>query len=104
MRGSRPEWRLVRDPNPSNHYRSAGGLQNCFQPDLDLGLTLDETRDRLDSSQAAGEFDDDSIDDLTVGITYEDISATSNAGAVHVIFCANTAAIRCDGNPSLRSG
>jgi hypothetical protein len=42
--------------------------------------------DRFGSTLAVGDFDADGHDDLAIGTPYEQIGATANAGAVHVLF------------------
>jgi hypothetical protein len=42
--------------------------------------------DRFGSSLAAGNFDRDRYDDLAIGVPYEDVGTTVNAGAVDVVY------------------
>lgn len=45
-----------------------------------------ETSDEFGSSLAAGDFDSDDVDDLAVGVHFEDIGHIVNAGQVHVLY------------------
>lgn len=50
-----------------------------------IGLGIEE-HDRFGYSLVAGDFDGDSFDDLAVGVPYEHIGSTNDAGIVNVFF------------------
>ena len=64
---------------------SATGNQMWYQdsPGIEGGSEAD---DRFGSALAVGDFNDDRIDDLAVGVPGEDIGATNEAGAVHILY------------------
>jgi len=71
-------------------YGSSTGLNGdrdqLWTQDSD-GVTEDaEEDDRFGSSLAAGDFDNDSYDDLAIGVPLESVGAVNNAGAVHIIY------------------
>jgi hypothetical protein len=45
-----------------------------------------ESSDRLGSSLAAGDFNGDGLDDLAIGVAFEDVESVGDAGAVAVIY------------------
>ncbi len=56
-----------------------------------------EAGDRFGAALAAGDFDNDGIDDLAIGVPKEAIDSIEDAGAVNVIYGTN-AGLRADGN------
>lgn len=60
--------------------------QNSFF--LDLGDIADdaESGDQFGWSVATGDFNADGEDDLAIGVPFEDVGATADAGAVHVLY------------------
>lgn len=56
-----------------------------FYQDLSILLGTSEAGDHFGRLLAAGDFDGDSYDDLAVGVPYEDIETTGDAGLVHTI-------------------
>ena len=70
-------------------HGSAGGLtgagsQLFTQNSPELPDTA-ETSDQFGRAVAVGDFDDDGIDDQTVGVPAEDVGAVFDAGAVNVL-------------------
>jgi len=57
---------------------------------VDLNNSAPEEYDRFGQSLATGDFDDDGKDDLVVGVPYENIGDTQDAGVVHVIYGTGT--------------
>jgi hypothetical protein len=49
-------------------------------------LDTSETGDTFGHCLASGDFDGDGADDLAIGVPYEELSASTNAGAVHVVY------------------
>lgn len=47
---------------------------------------LEEANDRFGASLVAGDYDSDSIADLTIGVPGEDVNGEGEAGAVHVVY------------------
>jgi len=70
-------------------YRSAGGLSGSgsqlFTQDSSWVVDAAEAGDQFGRAVAVGDFDDDGIDDLTVGVPAEDVGAVFDAGAVNVV-------------------
>src|SRR6185436_20149120 len=71
-------------------FGSAAGLtdvgnQLWDQDSTGIGETA-EQGDNFGLSLAAGDFDDDTFDDLVIGVPFEDIGPSQDAGAVHVIY------------------
>jgi hypothetical protein len=70
-------------------YGSAGGLSGSgsqlFTQDSPGVPDTAETSDRFGRAFAVGDFDDDGIDDLTVGVPAEDVGTVFDAGAVNVL-------------------
>jgi len=72
------------------YYGSRAGLrligdQIFDQDDPDIAGSA-ENGDRFGAALAAGDFDDDGIDDLAIGIPGEDIGNVVDAGAVEILF------------------
>ncbi len=63
---------------------STAGNELWHQNNLSQGGA--EAFDWFGDALATGDFDDDTFDDLAVGIRGEDIGAVANAGAVHAIY------------------
>jgi hypothetical protein len=70
-------------------YGSAGGLSGAgsqlftqASPEL---VDTAEAGDQFGRAFAIGDFDDDGIDDLTVGVPAEDVGAVFDAGAVNLL-------------------
>jgi hypothetical protein len=70
-------------------YGSAGGLSGSgsqlFTQDSAGVVDAAEAGDQFGRAVAVGDFDDDGIDDLTVGVPAEDVGAIVDAGAVNVL-------------------
>src|SRR5690606_26188089 len=62
-----------------------------------------ELGDHFSSALAAGDFDGDGRDDLTVGVPYEDVGAEADAGAAHTIY-GSAGGLTADGNQFLHQG
>ena len=71
-------------------YGTAGGLAAAgdqFFSQATSGIAgAAEANDQFGYRLAAGDFDGDGIDDLAVGVPFEDIGALANAGGVNVIY------------------
>lgn len=67
---------------------SALALPDQFwtQGSLPASGEIAETGDRFGSALAAGDFNNDGIDDLAVGVFGEQVSGQATAGAVHVVY------------------
>lgn len=67
---------------------SALALPDQFwtQGSLPASGEIAETGDRFGSALAAGDFNNDGIDDLAVGVFGEQVSGEATAGAVHVVY------------------
>jgi hypothetical protein len=70
-------------------YGSAGGLSGSgsqlFTQDSSGVVDAAEAGDQFGRAVAVGDFDDDGIDDQTVGVPAEDVGAVFDAGAVNVL-------------------
>ena len=64
---------------------SARGDQIWHQDSSNI-VGVAESHDRFGFSLAAGDFDGDNRDDLAIGVPYEHIGRTADAGAVNLIF------------------
>ena len=62
-----------------------------------------ETGDRFGDSLAAGDFNDDYVDDLAIGVPYEDLDGNKNAGAVHAVYGGGSG-LRVQGNQFWNEG
>lgn len=62
-----------------------------------------EPNDRFGSVLAAGDFNDDGCDDLAVGVPFEDVAGTVNAGAVNLIY-GSPDGLSGDGDQFLHQG
>ncbi|HEX2060870.1 MAG TPA: hypothetical protein VHK90_09010 [Thermoanaerobaculia bacterium] len=71
-------------------YGTAGGLTaaaaELWHQDIAGILDVAEPSDHFAMSLTTGDFDGDGNDDLAVGVPHEDVAATADAGAVHVIY------------------
>lgn len=71
-------------------YGTASGLtatgDQLWRQDATDVLDTEEANDLFGYALAAGDFDGDSYDDLAIGVPYEDIEATLEAGAVNVLY------------------
>jgi hypothetical protein len=68
-------------------YGGESGLGNynqCFT-EYTLG-TAQETGDQFGAALAAGDFDGDGIDDLAIGVPFEDFVSVEDVGAVQIVF------------------
>jgi len=73
-------------------FGSSAGLHTALSPDSQLwhqdvsGIGSDAERyDNFSAALAAGDFDNDGVDDLAVGVSGEDIGDDIDAGAVNVL-------------------
>ncbi len=70
-------------------YGSAGGLTTARQQVWRQGFGglagVAEAGDRLGEALAVGDLDGDGFDDLAIGVPYEDVGATVDAGGVNVL-------------------
>jgi hypothetical protein len=70
-------------------YGSAGGLSGSgsqlFTQASPEVVDAAEAGDQFGRAVAVGDFDNDGIDDLTVGVPAEDVGAVFDAGAVNVL-------------------
>jgi hypothetical protein len=70
-------------------YGAAGGLSGSGSQVFTQGsfgvVDVVEAGDQFGRAVAVGDFDDDGIDDLTVGVPAEDVGAVVDAGAVNVL-------------------
>jgi hypothetical protein len=68
---------------------TTGGLPDVgnqlWRQGSDEILETEEVYDRFGYALAPGDFDDDGYADLAVGVPYEDIETTADAGLVHII-------------------
>jgi FG-GAP repeat len=69
----------------STNGLTATGHQTWHQDSTGI-LDEAETSDRFSASLTSGDFNDDGIDDLAVGVYSEDIDDIDHAGAVNVIY------------------
>lgn len=70
------------------------GLSWVIQETIEQGASgysgVAESGDRLGSSLAVGDFDDDGYDDLAIGAKGEDVSTVNDAGAVLIAYGSST--------------
>jgi hypothetical protein len=74
-------------------FGSSTGLYSYFSPDSQLGNQEDtngvdtalERYDNFGAALAAGDFNNDGVDDLAVGVPGEDLGGILDAGAVNVL-------------------
>lgn len=64
----------------------------------------EEAFDGFGSALAVGDFDDDGVDDLAVGVPDEDVGSAASAGAVHVLFGQTGVGLGTTGNQLLYQG
>jgi len=64
---------------------SLDGAQFFTQNSAGIADTA-ETGDRFGLALATGDFNNDGYDDLAIGVPYEDLAGTNDAGAVHVMY------------------
>jgi len=81
-------------------YGSPAGLtadrSGVFDQSLAGMIDTQEAGDRFGEALASGDFDGDSYDDLAIGIRYEDLAGTVDAGMVHVLYGAPTTGLTVD--------
>ena len=81
----------------------AAGDQVWIQDDL-LGTDSTEQGDFFGTSLAAGDFDNDGIADLVVGIPGENIGNADNGGAVQILYGAAAGGLSAVGNQFWHQG
>ena len=73
------------------YYGGSGGLFSFdayWTQDTAGIIGVSETGDQFGYSLASADFDGDGYDDLAIGVPFEDVGTTSNAGAANVIYGA----------------
>lgn len=76
---------IVLDGSASGLASTDFDAQHWDQNDADVGDTS-ESGDQFGYSLAAGDFDADDCADLAIGVPYEDVGSTSDAGLVNVLY------------------